>query len=470
VTKILKQRNYLINVLKLMRVLQATILEALIYNKGLLMLKNIIIISFLITVTFAETLRESLKEVLQTNPLIQERLKNYQATKQDIISAESGYYPKLDLKLGVGQEKIERVLRNTDYSVYKTSLNYTHNIFNGFGTTSLVQGQEYRTVAAAYSYVEKVNATSMDLVNTYLELIKNQELLGTAKENVQIDQEIFSNVKKIYNSGLTTLSEVKKIESSLALAKSNLVVQENNLLNASYNLQKVLGHELKSDALHKPSLDATLLPATQKNALAFALKHNPSLLANEYNIKVAKATNKEKKANYYPKIDLQLSQAYNNNISQIKGKDDEFRAMAYLSYNLFNGFNDKAAVEKSYTQVAQQFENKRNTKREIIQSLNLSWSAQKKLREQLVHLKEYKKFSNKTLVLYSKEYDLGRRSLLDLLSAQNDFIRSKSQIITTEYSILYAQYKILNAMGALVTTIMHNDKIVYSSVNLTGKE
>ena len=433
------------------------------------MLKNIMLISLLATATFAETLQESLEEVLQTNPLIQERLKNYEATKQDITSAESGYYPKLDLKLGAGQEKIERDLKNTDYSVYETSLNYTHNIFNGFGTTSLVEGQEYKTLAAAYSYVEKVNTTATDLVNTYLEVLKNKELLGTAQENVAIDQEIFNKVKKLYKAGLTTLSEVKKIESSLALAKSNLVVQENNLLNASYNLQKVLGRELKSDTMQKPTLDATLLPATQENALTFALKHNPSLLANEYNVRVAKATNKEKKAKYYPKIDLQLSQAYNNNVSQIKGKDDEFRAMAYLSYNIFNGLNDKAEIEKSYAQVAQQFETKRNTKREIVQSLNLSWAAREKLQEQLLHLKEYKKFSNKTLVLYSKEYDLGRRSLLDLLSAQNDFIRSKAQIITTEYSILYAEYKILNAMGILVKTIMNDDKLVYSNVDLTGK-
>ena len=434
------------------------------------MLKNIILISLLSTITFAETLQQSLKEVLQTNPIIQERLKNYEATKQDITSAESGYYPKLDLKLGAGQENIKRVSRTTDYSVYETSLNYTHNIFNGFRTTSLVEGQEYKTVAAAYSYVEKVNTTAADLTNTYLEVLKNKELLGTEKENVAIDQEIFNKVKKLYKAGLTTLSEVKKIESSLALAQSNLVVQENNLLNASYNLQKVLGHALKAEEMQKPNLDETLLPAKREDALAFALKHNPSLLANEYNIKVAKATNKEKKANYYPKIDLQLSQAYNHNISQIKGKDDEFRAMAYLSYNLFNGFNDKAAIEKSYTQIAQQFENKQNTKREIIQSLNLSWAAKEKLQEQLVHLKEYKKFSNKTLVLYSKEYDLGRRSLLDLLSSQNDFIRSKAQIITTEYSILYAEYKILNAMGILVTTIMHDDKLVYSNVDLKGKE
>ncbi|MEA3229097.1 MAG: OmpA family protein, partial [Campylobacterota bacterium] len=55
------------------------------------------------------------------------------------------------------------------------------------------------------------------------------------------------------------------------------------------------------------------------------------------------------------------------------------------------------------------------------------------------------------------EYSLGRRSLLDLLSAQNDFIGAKSQIIDAEYDILFAKFRVLNSLGTLVTTII--DKI-----------
>ncbi|WP_152183892.1 TolC family outer membrane protein [Sulfurimonas indica] len=435
------------------------------------MLKITIHLFLLTSITFAQTLKESLEEILHTNPIIQERLQNYNATKQDITSAKSGYYPKLDIKLGTGEEKIVHDYATTDYSVYKSSLNYTHNIFNGFGTTSLVDSQEYRTAAAAYSYIEKVNNTSIELVNTYLEVVKNQELLGTAEENVQIDQEIFNRVKKLYKAGLTTLSEVKKIESSLALAKSNLVVQENSLLNALYNFEKVLGHPATVTAMQRPNIDKTILPKTLNEAIDFSLKHNPSLMANEYNIKAAQATSRENKAKYYPKIDLEASQEYNNNVSGTEGKDNEFRAMAYISYNLFNGFNDQASIEKSYAKIQQEIANKNDTKRKIHQSLKIAWAAQTKLKKQLLHLQEYKNFSYKTLVLYSKEYDLGRRSLLDLLSTQNDFIRSKAQIITTEFGILYAQYKILDTMGILVSSIINDNTIIYSNVNLkSGKK
>jgi len=424
----------------------------------------------IITSLNAQDLQTTVSEVLTTNPIILERLKNYNATKEDITSAQSGYYPKVDLNLGFGIEDTERTLPDVseDFSVYQNSLKYTQNLFNGFSTTNQVKEQEYRTASAAYSYIEKVNNTSFEMVNQYLQVMKNQELLTTAKENVQINEEIFQKVQKLYDAGLTTLSEVNKIESSLALAKSNLVVQENTILDASYNFQRVLGRYMDPQSMSKPILKITL-PLTQEKATQYAMQNNPSLLVGEYNIKLAQATNREKQSNYYPKIDIEVSQSMNKNLSAIEGEDNRFRAMAYLSYNIFNGFSDSAATQKSISKVHQEVETKNNLRRQVIEGLNLSWAANKKLQEQLVYLKHYKEFSHKTLTLYVKEYDLGRRSLLDLLSSQNDFIASKAQIINTEYSLLFAKYRILDAMGTLVSTVVLNEDVIYSNVGLNGK-
>ncbi len=438
-------------------------------------MKRVLLSLLLLTSLNAQDLKSTVEEVLATNPIVQERLKNYNATKEDITSAQSGYYPKLDLNLGVGLENTDRSnLPNNqpdtseDFNVYQNSLKYTHNIFNGFSTTYKVKEQEYRTASAAYSYIEKANDTSFEMVNQYLQVMKNQELLQTAKENVKINEEILNKVKKLYEAGLTTLSEVNKITSSLSLAKSNLVVQENSILDVSYNFQRVLGRYIETDEMVKPSMDITL-PATQEEATQFAMKNNPSLLVSEYNIRLAQATNQEKYSSYYPKIDIEVSQAMNKNLSGIEGNDDRFRAMAYLTYNIFNGFSDSSAIAKSISQIHQEVESKNDLRRQVIEGINLAWAANKKLEEQLVYLKNYKKYSLKTLTLYSKEYDLGRRSLLDLLSAQNDFIGAKAQIISTEYSILFAKYRILDAMGTLVQTVLGDTKPIYSNVDLVSQ-
>ena len=210
------------------------------------------------------------------------------------------------------------------------------------------------------------------------------------------------------------------------------------------------------------------LPQTKEKIIKYAMAHNPSLLVSEFNKKSAQATNKERKAKYYPKIDIEVSQSMNKNLSGIEGNNDAFRAMAYLSYNIFNGFSDKHSIAKSLNQIEQENQNQNNIRRKILQTINSSWSSQKKLQEQMVHLKEYHDFSAKTLALYIKEYALGQRSLLDLLASQNDLIKSKEQIINTNYSILYAKYRLLDAMSSLVTSILDKES-VYTKVGIQNE-
>lgn len=432
------------------------------------MIKKILLFSLFISLN-AQDLQTTIKEVLVTNPIILERLKNYNATKEDITIAESDYYPKLDLSIGIGNENGNTAAgTDFDFSVYQNSLTLTQNVFQGFQTKYRVAQQDQRTVAAAYSYVEKVNDTSFKMVDNYLQVMKNKELLDTQSENININKEILTKVQKLYDAGLTTLSEVNKIESALSLAKSNYVVQENTLLDVTYSMQRVLGRYLNPKKMNRPVLDV-YLPQSIEDAAVFAMQNNPSLLVSKHNIKLAQATYKEKKSPFYPSVDLEISQNYNKNLSGVEGKYENIRAMAYLRYNFFNGFADKATLQKSLSNIHKEVQIKNTLRREVIEGLNLSWAAYEKLTLQLEHLSDYKKFSLKTLTLYTKEYDLGRRSLLDLLSAQNDFIGSKTQIINTEYSILFAKYRILDAMGTLVSTVIGDEHNSYSNVGLQGE-
>ncbi|MCX6051269.1 MAG: TolC family outer membrane protein [Campylobacterales bacterium] len=417
------------------------------------MKKTILLALSLSTLLNAQNMKVTVEEVLSTNPIILEQLKNYNSTKEDITIAKAGYYPKLDVSLGAGYENTDRralplgaANQSFDYNVYNNSLKYTQNIFKGFETTYQVKEHENRTTAAAYKYIEQVNAVAFQMVNTYLQVMRQKALLDNSKENIAINEEIYAKVQKLYDAGLTTLSEVNKIEASLSLAKSNYIVQENTLLDVTYNMHRVLGRYLDAEEMEKPMQEVTF-PATIEDAAEFAMENNPSLLVSKYDLRVAEATNHKSKSAFYPKLDVEVSETMSKNVGASEGENNQFRAMAYLSYNIFNGFADTAALQKSISEVHKEVEIKNKLRRQTIEGLNLSWASYEKTKQQLVHLEEYRKFALKTLTLYSKEYDLGRRSLLDLLSAQNDFIGSKTQIINVSYSNLFAKYRILDALG-----------------------
>jgi len=422
---------------------------------------------------FSLTLQESVMEVLNTNPIVQERLKNYRATQQDLNIAESEYYPKVDFRAVAGTNHAGNLynhVRNIDYTNYETSLQVTQNLFDGFGTMHKVDYQEARILAAAYNYVEKANDTAFKMTSAYLNVLRSYDLVETAKENVQINEDIYKKVKDLYDSGLTTNSEVKKIESSLSLARSNLIVQQTNAHDTEYKFRHILGRMPNKAEMVHPSFDFPM-PESIERAAMYAIKHNPSLLVSRYNIKGAEALKSQRTKEFYPKVDLEVNQFFNDSHIATNGfdqPDDRFRARIVLTYNLFHGGADSADVQKNISKVAQEVEIKRDLKRQVIEDLDLSWNAYESIGKQLQSLREYSKYSEKTLELYKEEYDLGRRSLLDLLSSQNDVINARSQIITAKYDYLFAKYRILDAMGLLVVAVTDDETKYTSKVNLYG--
>jgi adhesin transport system outer membrane protein len=419
---------------------------------------------------WAVTLKDVVSQTLENSPIIIERLHNYRATREEISIADAGYYPTLDLQSSVGRKSTGKISGSTDvaeetFNVFQNSLVLRQNIFNGFSTHEQVTYQKMRTLSAAYSYLEKANDITLQTIKAYVNLLKERELMYNSKSYLDEIERLYVKVKKAYKAGLTKLSEVSKIQSSLSLAKSNYLVQENKLSIVLYNYRRVTGSVANLSKMEKVSFTHTL-PQNQEEASMSALEYNPSILVGNYNIKGAEALYRESKSKFYPKIDIEISENYNENYNEFSGVDDRFQAMLIVSYNLFNGGADEASRRNKLSKVSQEVSVTQDLRRQVMEGLDLSWSAYELAHDQMTFLENYYKESKKTLELYNKEYDMGERSLLDLLATQNDLKRSKDEIINSTYNLLIAKYRILDAMGLTMASVMGSVSKYYHKVGL----
>ncbi|MEA1914504.1 MAG: TolC family protein [Campylobacterota bacterium] len=419
--------------------------------------------------SYATSLKEEIAKLLETNPIVLERLSNYKQSTQDLKIANARNLPTLDLHSSIGYEATDTnnftFANRTSLAYYETSLVFMQNIFDGYATMHEIDYQKARILASSYNFVQKSNQLAFEMTYAYINLLKQKELLEVAKENVLINADILSKVQALYQSGLTKRSEMQKIESSLSLSKSNLVVQQNNLLDASFQYHKLLGNKPNLKLIKKPTL-TTALPKSLQSALDYTLSKNPALQVVAYNIKAAKSLYKQNDSSMYPKIDFKISQDLDKNVNGIQNDRNNFRAGLILSYNLYKGGVDEANTQKHISKINQEIYVKRDLKRQLTEDINLSWGANVMLYKQLKELYVYKDFSESTLSLYQEEYNLGRRSLLDLLSTQNDLINAKSQIIKTTYDFLFSKYRVLNAMGIMVPSILGKEYTYASKVGL----
>jgi adhesin transport system outer membrane protein len=54
---------------------------------------------------------------------------------------------------------------------------------------------------------------------------------------------------------------------------------------------------------------------------------------------------------------------------------------------------------------------------------------------------------------YRKQFDIGQRTLLDVLDSENEVFVSHSAYLNGKYTVAYAQYRILASMGKLLETL-----------------
>ncbi|PHS57247.1 MAG: hypothetical protein COB17_06540 [Sulfurimonas sp.] len=436
-----------------------------------LLFKLLLYLSFIIILNCnAISLEQAVYQALNTNPEIKDKVYALVGVKKERDMALSAYYPRLNISYGIGvaQQKIvpsfnvqtgERVLRT------EQTVTASMNLFSGFNTYHDAQSQKHRENAAQSYLNEYKTSIVMRTVESYVNMIKQKAILQISKEIFLSHQEIYKKLEEYINSGMGKSSDLKFASARLTLSEVNAVVHENNFIQLKIAFETVFGSVIDVDSLEEPFFDY-VLPKSLENAANIAFKNNSSIQVGIHNTKSARSNYKRSKSSYYPSLDLEISKSILKETGPFEYSVESSNAMIYLSYSLYNGFMDKAIIEKEFTIYLQNNEYLLFTKRDIVSQLGISWVASIKIQEQLELLEKLRMFSKKTLEDYYEEFGIGRRTFLDISSVKDDYDNARQSYETAKYDLLLSKFRILNAMGVLEAYFLAKT----NSLNLILKE
>lgn len=397
-------------------------------------------------------LNEAVRQTLKNNPTINERLKNYNSVKEDVHYAKSGYLPTLDISVGGGKQKAKSAGADLtipkQLSVSNHSIDLRYNLFNGFKDHYTSKQQYARLKAAAFSYLEKTNQTLLGLIQEYIDVSRHKELILVEQDNIKMDEKIYDDMLGKQKQGLQRLSDLKEARSKLALAYTNHLSQENNVQDTLVSLHKYLGRYVRLEEIKEPSFNEQL-PNSIEEITRIALETNPSIKVAVFERQAAMHEYKATKSSYFPKLNLEVSDSGSNNISGIKGESENFSTMLVLSYNLYNGSADSALSQKKISEMHIKDQELYQIKRDVIEKVQLAWNAFRITSKQAVFIRWYVQSSKDKLNSYYKEFNVGRRSLIDLLGASDDYNNARRKMINTKYDLIYSRFRLLEAMGDL---------------------
>lgn len=400
----------------------------------------------------AQSLTEAVDKTIKSNPNVLAEANFRRSVDKTIDQARAGYYPQVDLNLGIGKERAEN---NSTAPGHRTltrgeaGLTASQMLYDGFATKSAVEQTQSQAESAGYGVFDTAETTSLRAVQVYLDVLRRQDLLNLTEANLESHERIYSQIEQRFESGVGNSANLEQTKGRRALSQANLTSNIGNLEDALSNYNRVVGNMPESPT--DPGLDCCdKAPATLDEALAIAYHQHPALRSAMAQHEAALAQEQGAEAPFHPRVDLELSTRADNNLDGEKGHEKEILAMVRLRYNLLNGGADKARLEETGFLSQQAREEANIAIREIERDVRLSWNSLDNLSHQLPVLKQRMESALKTRDAYQEQFNLGQRTLLDLLDTENEVLTASSDYTNAYYDHLYACYWLSETMGKLL--------------------
>lgn len=400
----------------------------------------------------AGTLTEAVQETVTNYPEIAEASANRRAIDQELEQANGLYYPTVDVAIGAGREWTDTNSIDDEWLTRtEGSISVAQTLFDGGARAAEVERQGSRIDGAAYRVRERSEALGLDVVQSYLDVLRNLEVVNLATENLEIHKRTLSEIQDRVEAGQSGVGDVQQTESRVSAAEAVLVETLRQLDASEISYRRLVGGAPVN--LELPTFDDGVIPANLEDIIAIGMESNPDIRFADADLMTSAAEIKAAEANFYPTIALELDASADNDQDGVEGHNDDLTAMVRLRYNLYRGGIDLGRQQEAIERSSESKQRKMRFERLVEQEIRESWSTLARSQARAVALGDQVVANGQVAATYRQEFQIGQRDLLDMLDSDNELFNSRTSLTTVEYAVLFAKYRLLATMGRLNSTL-----------------
>lgn len=391
-------------------------------------------------------------KAIANNPEVQQAWHAFKASVYGVDAAQSGYLPTVDASVSAGYERRNYGVED-EYNRNTAELTIGQMLYDGFRTSNTVKRFERIQIIRYFEMLSQAEQVALEASVAYLDVKKFTKLVELAKKNLQEHESVYQQIEQSVGAGVARAADLEQISGRLSLAQSNVMTEYANLHDVSARYLRVIG-ELPLQDTVDAKLSEDSIPITINQALDIAYKNSPNFYASLYNIDAQQANAESQKAAFHPNVDL--SARYGSQDRDELGFNQtrtEARVGVDVRYNLYNGGLDSANLEQAYQEVNVAKYQRDQSCIDIRQNLQVAYNNVKVLENKLPSLNQHRQSSDKVKIAYKDQFDIGQRTLLDVLDAENESFQSNRAYTVAQYDRQTAILSMLAEMGKLLPTL-----------------
>jgi len=267
-----------------------------------------------------------------------------------------------------------------------------------------------------------------------------------------LHEETLKQIGERTESGVGRRVDLEQAGGRLSLAQTNLMTETANLLDVQQRFQRVTG-AFPPDAMQPPPDVGDKLPV-KPGSFNESLRRNPSFLSKQAGLQAAEAGVASSKGAYSPKFEFVASTGRDQNDPTPQNRDIQSTSVQVVAnYNLYRGGADAARIRQTTAQSYAARDIRDYTCRNVQQDLAVAWNNIQSLSQKLPFLRDHELATTKVRDAYRQQFQIGQRSLLDLLDTENELFESRRALTNGLYDLKLAQYRWLALSHALLPAL-----------------
>jgi adhesin transport system outer membrane protein len=404
------------------------------------------------------SLQSALQSAINTNPGFLSRKHAYSSSHEAYLKSFGALLPQIDFVAKGGYQ----VVRNDttiatmsgeqgDTWTDEMRVVLSQLIFDGGMTSSKAEADKYLSQSRREELFNTAEDVGLTATQHFMEVIRNRALIELCKRNIAEHVLILGLTRIRLDSGGGTQVDVNQAEASLEEARSRLVQARQGLADAEAGFLKVFGSGAARLAM--PQWPVQAIPGTPEEAVAVAMGNNRALKAARLAILQKESEVTSAKGRHMPQLHFKASGGRSDNTGGYSENYHDLSAMLQVSFNLYSGGSDAAAIREAKSDRLKALAETEEVRRKVEEDVMTAYSFHKATGDLLPILRSLTDENARVVTSYADQFRMGKRTLLDLVSAQRSLFSSQQVYLNAMTAHTFSYYRICMPMSTLMTAL-----------------
>jgi outer membrane protein len=392
----------------------------------------------------AETISDALAKAYQNNASLNAARAGVRVTNEGVAIARSGYRPHIT---GSGNITFQNQ-GGMGLTTGSFGVQIQQSLFDGFQTTNNVRASEARVRASVESLRNTEQNTLFKAASAFMDVIRDRQVATFRERNLEFLAEQVRAAQSRFEDGEGTRTDVAQAQAGRAAAEAQLSAARAQAQASAASYRQIVGED---PGRLQPAAPITgLLPGSMEQAFAVAARQHPAILATEHLVDAAGFAVNAAEGALLPQVSAQAGVQRSFQHGGISpGTTNSASIGLNLTVPIYQGGRGSAQVRLSKEQLGEARIEVDVSRDQVRQAVASAWTQFEAAREAVAANRQVVEAAELALAGVVEERDVGQRTTLDVLNAQDDVINAQINLAASQRDVVVASYAILSAVGAL---------------------